>query len=245
MIKKLIVVAAIAVLAGCASDDANKTAIQNFNDANYYFTKAKWDGAEKLYQKILDNAPDSPYRIHSLLGVADSYYMQGDFISSAPMYARYVELYPMDERTPHALFYEGMSYYHDMVPVKKDQTSTEKALVKFTRFVEKYPDHPATPFAKEKILFLTDRLAEKIYTIAEYYYNITGYGSCIGRVDELLKKYPDTRFKGDALMLKARSYAGEESYEKAKIAFLQIAFEFKGTKHGAQAEAELKALDQK
>ena len=245
MVKKLLAFAAVAVLAGCATPDAQQTALVNFEEANRVFTKGKWDGAEKLYHKIMDEAPDSPYRLHALLGVADSYYMQEDFISSAPMYARYVELYPMDERAQHALFYEGMSYFHDIVAVKKDQGSAKKALDRFSLFVEKYPNHPATPFAREKIVFLDDRLAEKLFTIAEYYYSTAGYGPCINRVDELLEKYPKTRFRGEALMIKARSYAAEEAYEKAKTVFLQAAFEFVGTEVGRDAAAELKELDKR
>lgn len=244
MLKKLAVLFAILGLSACATPDAQKIAAENFNDANAYFAKGKFDGAQKMYNKVMDEAPDSPYRIHALLGVADSYYMEEEFVSAAPMYERFAELYPLDDHTPHAVFYAGMSHWHDMVTVKRDQTATKNALDAFTSFAEKYPGHPAEAFAKEKVAILTDRLAEKIFLIAEYYYNTAGYISCIGRVDELLEQYPTTRFKAQALLLKAKSFAAEESFEKAMVIFLQVAFEAPGSDIAKEAEAEMKAIEQ-
>jgi outer membrane protein assembly factor BamD len=217
--------------------------VANFDDANLYFAQGKYDAAQRYYTKILDEAPDSPYRVHALLGSADSYYMQGDYIVSAPLYARFVELYPLDDRTPDALFYGGMSYFKDMVKVTKDQGSTRKALDLFVKFSEKYPGNPAEPFAKEKISFLTDRLAEKMFTVAKFYFDLNAYGSCVGRVDDLLEKYPDTRFKGEALVMKAKSYAGEEAYEKAKKTYERIVSELSGTEFAKRAQSELNALN--
>jgi outer membrane protein assembly factor BamD len=231
-------------LQACVSDHETTLtgSVANFDNANLYFTQGKFDSSQRYYAKVNDEAPDSPYRAHALLGQADSYYLQGEFIVAAPLYARFVELYPLDQRTSNAFFYEGMSYFQDMVDVKKDQTSTQKALERFEKFIEKYPDHPASPFAKEKLALLTDRMAEKVFTIAKYYYDLTDYGSCIGRVDDLLKKYPDSRLKGEALMMKAKSYAGEEAYEKAKTVYLQIIAEHPGTDFSKQAETELNFL---
>ncbi len=214
-----------------------------FDDANLYFAQGKYDAAQRYYTKVLDEAPDSPYRVHALLGSADSYYLQGDYIVAAPLYARFVELYPLDDRTPDALFYGGMSYFNDMVKVSKDQGSARKALDIFAKFSEKYPGNPAEPFVKEKISFLTDRLAEKMFIIAKFYFDLHAYGSCIGRVDDLLEKYPDTRFKGEALVMKAKSYAGEEAYEKAKKTYERIISELSGTEFARRAQSELNVLN--
>lgn len=235
---------AAVTLQACASDPETTLtgSVANFDKGNEYFAQGKYDSSQRYYAKVNDEAPDSPYRAHALLGQADSNYMLGEFVVSAPLYARFVELYPLDPKTPNALFYEGMSYFKDIVDVKKDQSSTQKALEKFQKFAEKYPEHPAAPYAKEKLGFLSDKLAEKIFTIAQYYYQLTDYGSCIGRVDDLLSKYPDTHLKGDALIMKARSYAGEEAYEKAKTVYGKIINELPGTEISKQAQTELTAL---
>lgn len=240
MKRMIATVTACLLISACATDE-HKREMEYFNDGNLFFAKEKFEPSQKAYQSILDESPDSPYRIHSLLGSADAYYLQKEYIASAPVYARFVELYPQDDLTPHALFYEGMSYYEDMVPLKKDQTNAGKALEVFNEFVRKYPTHFATPFVLDKITSLNDRLAEKEFDVALFYFNTTAYISCIGRVDRLLEKWPATRFKADALMLKGRSYLAEQSYDKGNAVLRQIAADFPATSAGMEAAALLAA----
>lgn len=228
------------LITACASDE-HKRDMEFFDDGNAFFTKEKFDPSQKSYQRLLDESPDSPFRVHALLGSADAYYLEGEYIASAPIYARFVELYPQDDLTSQALFYEGMSYYKDMVPLKKDQTSAEKALNIFVEFVRKYPMHFATPFALDKITTLNDRLAEKEFEVALFYFNTTAYISCISRADQLLEKWPDSRFKADALLLKGKSYLAEEAYDKGKAVLRQVAADFPATNAGKEATALLSA----
>lgn len=229
-------------MGACASDE-HRLEIEHFNDGNFSFTKERFDASQKAYQRVLDEAPDSPFRIHALLGSADAYYMLREYIASAPIYARFVEFYPQDALTPHALFYEGMSYYQDMVPLKKDQTNAEKALKVFEEFVQKYPTHFAAPFVLEKISGLNDRLAEKEFDSAQFYFKTTAYVSCISRVNHLLGKWPGTRFKADALLLKGKSYLAEEAFDKGKTVLRQVAADFPGTGPGKEAAALLAAVN--
>jgi outer membrane protein assembly factor BamD len=238
--------ALILISCACATaPEPKREAVVNFDSANYYFAQGKFEPAQRYYHKIIDEMPDSPFRIHALLGSADSYFMDGDFVSAAPLYSRFVELYPLDEQTPRAMFYIGMSYFKDVPKISRDQTNSQKACDMFAKFVEKYPVHFATTFAQEKIEFLDDRLAEKTFMVAEYYFNVKGYVSCIGRVEDLLEKYPKTRLRSEALLMKARSYAGEEAYEKARLSYLAVIAEFPGTKTAAKASAELRSFPKK
>ncbi len=236
-------IAAVSVcllISACASEE-HKREMEYFDDGNAYFAKDKFDPSQKSYQKLLDESPDSPFRIHSLLGSADAYYLEGEYIASAPVYARFVELYPQDELTPHALFYEAMSYYRDMVALKKDQTNAGKALEIFTEFARKYPMHFATPFVLDKITSLNDRLAEKEFEVALFYFKTTAYISCISRVNYLLEKWPHTRFKADALMLKGKSYLAEEAFDKGNAVLRQLVADFPTTGAGIEAATLLAA----
>ena len=238
--KRIIAAAVCLLMAACASDE-HRLEIEHFDDGNFSFTKERFDASQKAYQRVLDEAPDSPFRIHALIGSADAYYMQKEYTASAPVYARFVELYPQDGLTPHALFYEAMSYYQDMVSLKKDQANAEKALKFFEEFVQKYPTHFAGPFALEKISSLNARLEEKEFDIAQFYFNTTAYLSCIGRVNYLLEKWPNTRFKGDALLLKGKSYLAEEAFDKGNAVLRQVAADFPGTGAGKEAATLLAA----
>ncbi len=239
----LLAFAALTAFAGCAGK--NETALMNetFDKANMWFTKGRYQSSRDLYTKIIEEEPDSPFRIHVLLAEADTYFMGKEFDLSAPLYRRFRELYPLDPLTPRALFYEGMSYFWDIQEVGRDQTTAKEALEIFQSFSKKYPDHFAASFSKRKVVDIKDRLAEKIFMLAGFYYRIDEFGSSIGRVNELLKKYPDTRFRAEALLFKGRSYLAEEAFQKSRGIFMEIIKEHPDTDAAKNARTELANLN--
>ncbi|MFQ5431249.1 MAG: outer membrane protein assembly factor BamD [Nitrospinota bacterium] len=240
--KASVVLLAALILSACATPEKKLETLKSFNKANLFYAKGKYDPAQKRYQSLLDAEPDSPFRIHALLGVADSYFMQKEYYLAVPMYQRFIELYPLDDRTPHAAFYEGMSYYLDLFKMERDQTNAREGLKAFKKFVTTYPNHAAVPFAREKIIELEERLAKTVYLIAKFYYGIDAFGACIGRVDDLLLEYPNSRFVPDALLLKGMSYVEEEAFKKAEEVFAQVSSEYPETSAGNSAKSKLKKL---
>lgn len=238
----LVLLLAALVLSACATPEKRLETLKSFNKANLSYAKGKFEPAKKRYQNILDAEPDSPFRVHAMLGVADSYFMEKEYYLAVPMYQRFIELYPLDDRTPHAAFYEGMAYYLDIFKMERDQTNTENASKAFKKFIAAYPNHAAVPFAKEKIIELEERLAESMYLIAKFYYGVDAFAACIGRVDDLLLEHPGSRFVPAALLLKGMSYAEEESFKKAREIFAYVSSEYPGTPEGNSAKNELKKL---
>jgi outer membrane protein assembly factor BamD len=220
-------------LAGCATPTEEKLARGIFNDANYYFAKGKYEPSQKQYRRILDEFPDTPFRVNALLGSADAYYMLGEYFLSAPLYEQYQDLYPLHDKIVHARLYEAMSYSRDTMKIERDQTNTTKALDAFSKFVLKYPDHPATPFAKEK--------QKEIQTI-EFYYRIDSFVSCITRADIFVDMYPETKYVPYALLLKGKSYREEEAFKKAEKTFRDLLEEFPNTPEAAEAKTEIEKL---
>ncbi len=239
----LLAFAGLTAFAGCAEKNVTTQMNETFDKANMWFTKGKYSSSRDLYTRIIEEEPDSPFRIHVLLAEADTYFMGKEYDLSAPLYRRFRELYPLDPLTPRALFYEGMSYYWDIPNIARDQTSTKKALEIFQSFLKIYPHHFATPFAKQKVDFINDRLAEKTFLRAKFYYRIDAFGACIGRVDELLEKYPDTRFRAEALLYKGMSYLAEEAFGKSRAVFMEIIKEHPETKAAKKAQTELTNLN--
>ncbi len=233
---------AVLFLSGCKTDDIVKKELELFNDANYRFTNGKYDLSRKYYKQILDEFPDSPFQVHALLGVADSYYMNKEYEMSETSYESFVELYPMTSTTDHALFYKAMSHYQSLGKIPRDQTPAQKAKDLFEQFIIKYPDHSAIPFAKSKIAELTDMISRKDIYIIEFYYQIDSFVSCISRAEEFVAKHPKSRYAPKALLLKGKSYMKEEAFSKARNTFQRIVENFAETKEALQAKAALEEL---
>lgn len=245
MRKSILILSTITILmalSACATTSQKRKELELYNDANLYFTKGKYETSRNHYQNLLDKYPDSPFRVRALLGVADSYYLGKEYFLAEPMYERFIELYPLDALTPHALFYKGMSYHQDIKKVPRDQTYTKNTMDTFKEFLFKYPNHPAGEFTRQKIAALDDLLAQKEFYILAFYYKINAFGSCISLVDDFVAVHPDTRYVPEALLIKGKSYKEEEAFEKARYVFERIVEEYGGTPAGKDAKTEIKAL---
>jgi len=230
---------------GCTSDTIAKKELELLNDANEAFTNDKFELSRKYYEKILNEYPDSPFTAHALLGQADSYYMNKEFFLAEPTYASFIEIYPMDALTPRATFYRAMSYYQDVKTIKRDHTFTDNAKSAFEEFSAKYPKNPAREFADNKVMELTDLLAQKEIDIINFYFNTDAFNACIGRVDSFVSNYPDTKYVQEALLLKARSFMEEEAFDKAKNLFEIIMGKYPKSKESAQSKNLIKEMDER
>jgi len=241
-IKILSAIITVCLAGGCATHGIQNRELELINDGNYQFSKGKYDLSRRRYQAILDSFPDSQFRIHALIGAADSYYMQGDYYLAEPAYQKFSELYPLSPETPRADFYLALSYFHETLKVPQDHTNTESADDAFRKFIAKYPDHPAVPTAEEKIRHLDDLLAKKELYIIEFYFRTDHFMSSIRRIDEFIANHPDTPYVPKALLIKGRSYMEEEAFEKARKTFEELVKKYGDSEAAKQAKQELMKL---
>jgi len=238
-IKILSAIITVCLAGGCATHGLRNRELELINDANYQFSKGKYDLSLRRYQALLDSFPDSQFRIHALIGTADSNYMQEEYYLAEPTYQKFVELYPLSPETPRADFYLAMSYFHETLKVPQDHTNTESADSAFRKFIAKYPDHPAVPTAEEKIRHLDDLLARKELYIIEFYFRTDHFMSAISRIDEFIANHPDTPYVPKALLLKGRSYMVEEAFKKARKTFEELVGRYGDSEAAKQAKQEL------
>ena len=89
--------------------------------------------------------------------------------------------------------------YELTLDYNKDQTATKKAIDEFQQFIEKYPgDKKYLLDVNQKINLLRQRLALKQYKSAILYIKSGKYDSAKIYLDELLKKFRDTKYADDA-----------------------------------------------
>lgn len=84
------------------------------------------------------------------LGLAESYYKNGDYEEAAAVYEDYLKLHPLSPNSDYVQFKLAMCYYKLMLPPYKDQTYTFKALEAFKKTPKTVSEKPMGCQGKRK-----------------------------------------------------------------------------------------------
>lgn len=202
--------------------------------------------AREAFQKLLQEYPDSKLRAEALLNLADAYYKEEGYEESKFHYKKFVDFYPVHTKTPHALYYLGMSDYKRVRAYDQDPQFARDALESFQKLKRSFPNHKFVKEAEEKIRKLRRHLARHDLYIARFYYGQGLYVSAIPRLREYLAEYEDVNEERDyALFILGESLMAEESHEKAEKAYRRLVKEFPKSSYARRARrrlSDLKAL---
>jgi outer membrane protein assembly factor BamD (BamD/ComL family) len=102
----------LAALGGCASSgQGDLSSLASNSDeivwqaAEKAFQKKQWEGARKLYRRIIDGFPQSEHIPAARLGTAESYFNEGgtaNYILAISEYREFLTLYPSHPRSDYA-----------------------------------------------------------------------------------------------------------------------------------------------
>jgi len=88
----------------------------------------KFGTAKERFKKLLESSPESEFSRTARLGLAESYYRDGDYEEAAQAYKDYLELHPLSPNSDYVQYKLGMCYYKLMLPPDRDQSYTLKAV---------------------------------------------------------------------------------------------------------------------
>jgi outer membrane protein assembly factor BamD len=187
-------------VSGCASSgavtsvapaDADKVLLERGNEA---LKEKKWTAARQYFSKLLEGYPQSQYRADAKLGVGDSYLGENNsasFVYAVNEYREFLAFYPTNPRADYAQYQLGMVHIKQMLSPQRDQTETKEAIHEFETFVERYPNSPMLPEAKQRLREAKDRLADGWLQVGTFYLRIKYYPGAIPRLRELLQMDPE------------------------------------------------------
>lgn len=212
MIRKWTIISILlgtAFLFGCSdyqkllkSDDYEKKyekAIEYYNQEDYYRALQLFDQVIPVYRGR-EEAEDLFYYY------ANSYYQQEDYTMASYYFKRYARNFPETERAEEALFMSAYCKYLESPRYSLDQTKTQEAINELQTFANQYPNSDKVDRVNELIDDLRTKLEKKLYKKAELYFDMEKYEAAVVAYDNLLRKYPDTKYREEALfkILKAR-----------------------------------------
>jgi outer membrane protein assembly factor BamD len=201
------------------------------------YQEGRYRKAIESFQRLKEQYPLHGLVVSAEIGIADSYFSDGNYIEAEMTYRDFVSLRPTNENLPYAMYQLGMCHYRQMGAIDQDQAETIKALKEFERLVSRFPDSKFFVLAERQILECRKRLAEKEFYVGNFYFTQGKYKSALGRFETIAREYP-----GIGLDYKVR-YFIEESKKRLirQETEEKIKKEKEEKKAGAREEKEIKA----
>ncbi len=216
--------------------------------------KDKYGRAQKVYQQIITNYPDSPFANKAALGIAKTkvlyFIVTQDYNAAGRALNEMVASFPKDPNLPDELYWIGRGYGY------WERHEEEKGV--YQRIIQNYPDSPWADrarigFAKANVQSLImskdydaakqalDRLTadfpkhpdlpEELYWIAERYNWVDKYEEAKGIHQKIIKDFPDSSFVTVARLGFSKadvlSLMVSKEYENGEKAFDELFTDFK------------------
>jgi len=201
-----------------------------------------YEDAERGCKELMEQHPLDPLAVEALLMLGDVYYATGKFDDAASYYTNFTAMHPRHPMAGYALFQKGMSHFKEILSLDRDQTSTKKALFAFEDLAAGYPGSIYTGKAREMSVFLKQRLAEREFYIADFYFSGDNYKGALARLRDILKNYPDAGISDKTLYYIGESYGKLGEKRLAKEAYTTLVANYPGSPFAGDARGRLRDI---
>jgi outer membrane protein assembly factor BamD len=217
---RFLIVFCLALLSACGS----RMPLVERLDADELFARGvermearRWDAAIEAFERFSFRFPGHPLQQEARFRLAESYFGKREHLTAATEYIRFAIDYPNSQWSDHARFGACRAYHQLAPPPVLDQQYTFAAIEHCGTMAEYYPESQFAPRAREIVVEMTNRLAEKEFNAAEHYLRRRAYDSAIMYYAEVIAAFPATPSAPRALLRLVEVYdrLGWEAEEAA------------------------------
>lgn len=193
------------------------------NDLKYtkaveYFEQKKYFRTIELLEQIQPFYRGTPLAENIAYYISYSYYNQKDYILAGYYLKMFANNYPSNPKSEEALYLSAFCNYLDSPKSTLDQKPTLDALDFLHNFKKVHPESPLVKECDKLIYELNSKLEKKYFDIAMLYYRMRDYQAAIINFNNILKDYPDTKYKEEIMyhVLLAKYEFAEKSIDSKK-----------------------------
>ncbi len=173
--------------------------------ATELFEQKKYSKSIALFEKVIPAYERKPQMQRIMYMVAESYYFSKDYDLAAYYFNRFIANYPNSSKIEEAAYLVAHSYYLASPKYSRDQKDTEKALIAFQEYIDKYPTSERLTDANKFYDELTFRLEKKSFEIARQYYHVEDYNAAVAGFENFLQEHIGSSLKEEALYFKFKA----------------------------------------
>jgi outer membrane protein assembly factor BamD len=220
-LRTLLAAAAMGLLAlGCTGQDYDPTTDWSkerlYREAKSALESAQFKQAIDYFEKLEARYPFGPLARQAQLDIAYAYYQYGQYDAAISATDRFIKLHPTQDGIAYAYYLRGLvRYNHSRTFIndvfsrdmeQMDQARLRKTFSDFKRVVTDYPGSEYAEDARQRMVYLRNRMALHELDTARFYFRRSAFTAVVNRVDYLLQNYDRAPAVADALALQARAY---------------------------------------
>lgn len=184
---------------------------------------------------------------------AMAHYEQGDYIMASHYFQSFVNAFPNSSHAEEFLFLSAYCQYLESPRPSLDQSTTRNAIKELQGFINRYPYSEKVEEANQLIDELRFKLESKRFENAMLYFKINDFTAAVATFENLIKDFPDTEYREEALfyiVLSHYEYASRsieirqpERFQEVILAYRQLERQFPESAYLARAERMRDAAD--
>jgi outer membrane protein assembly factor BamD len=130
---------------------------------------------------------------------AMAHFKQRDYVMASHYFRTFNQAFPNNEHAQEFLFLAAYCKYLDSPRSSLDQTTTLEAIRDFQIFINRYPANERVEEANQLIDELRLKQEKKVFDLALLYYNLTDYIASVTTFNNLIRDFPDSKYREEAL----------------------------------------------
>jgi len=192
-----------------------------------YYQKQDYYRALQLFDDLIPFYRGTERVEQIMYYYGDCYFNQGQFLLAAYHFRNFARTYASSPLREEAYYMSAYCYYKDSPAYYLDQTNTQRAINEMQLFINMFPESAKISEANQIIDELRGKLERKAYQTALLYLKTKSYSSAIIAFKNVLKDFPDTKFREQSLfnILKASYLLAINSIESKKPERLKTTLE--------------------
>jgi outer membrane protein assembly factor BamD len=175
-------------------------------------------GAVRYYEALEARYPFSDLSRQARLDIIYSYYKAREAESAVDAADQFIRENPTHPRVDYAMYVKGLVYFErspnflerwfNTELTERPPADTRRSFQAFQSLIERYPDSEYAHDARQRMIFLRNRLAEYEVHVADYYLRRQAWVAAIARSRYCIENYDGAPAVRDALDIMINAYQG-------------------------------------
>ena len=196
-------------------DTRGLSAERIYEKASEKMTDRDYKKTVEYLKKLESRYPNSKYGAQAQLDMAYAYYKQDDAAQCVSTVERFIKIHPNHPNLDYAYYLKGVAYFKQRGFIEKatfqdisdrDPQILKQSFLAFKDLLTLYPDTRYAKDAKERMIYLKNKLADHELHVARQYMKVKAYVAALNRAKFVIEAYPDSSFVEEALVLTISAY---------------------------------------
>lgn len=196
-------------------DTKGWTAERIYQEGDTKMRDKDYDKAIGYFGKLESRYPNGRFAAQAQLDTAYAYFKKQEPVLSVAAADRFIKLHPNHPNVDYAYYLKGLAVFNERGLVDKltkqqisdrDPRSLRDSFVTFKDLITRYPNSRYTRDATQRMVYLSNNLADHELDVARYYMKRQSYIAALNRAKYVLEYYPQSPALEEALVIEISAY---------------------------------------